>query len=183
MIPGVCPTCGGVRPITEYLGEARERQALEAALRLDPRLADPLLEYLALFAPVGRKLASNKLVRLLTELHQLISAGTVSRGRVEYPAPVEYWRAGLEEMVARRDRLTLPLKSHGYLQEVVCGIANKAAAAAERKEEETKSYRHHRESTGGPVAVAQAVDPQARREAGLRGAAAAKAAITGRKPQ
>lgn len=183
MIPGVCPDCGTVRPITEYLSEARARQALHAALKLDPRLADPLLEYLLLFAPPGRKLAANKLVRLLTELGDMVGAGQVTRGHMTYATPTDYWRMGLEEMIARRDRLTLPLKSHGYLQEVVCGIANKAAGVTERKAEEVRSYRHHRESTGGPVAVADAVDPQARREAGLRGAAAAKAAITGRKPQ
>jgi hypothetical protein len=38
-------------------------------------------------------------------------------------------------MLANRDRLTLPLDSHGYLRAVVFGLADQVDAAAERQRE------------------------------------------------
>jgi len=157
-VAGVCPACGSPRPLAEFLSDARERQALAAALRLDPRLADPLLAYLDLFAVPGKKLQSRKLVRLLTELHGLVSSAQVARNGVSCAAPVEYWRTGMEEVVARRDALTLPLTGHGYLQTVVFSLAGKAAGQSERKAEEDKRYRYARSTEGGPKSVGETLD-------------------------
>lgn len=157
-VHGVCPECGGVRPIAEYLSEARARQALHAALKLDPRLADPVLEYLALFAPAGRKLASNKLVRVLSELGELVASGQVEHKTVVHAAPVDYWRMGLEEMLAARERLTLPLSNHNYLRAVVAGIATKAGGRQEQKQEEERRNPSRRTGQqGGPVQVVEKV--------------------------
>ncbi len=161
---GVCPDCGTVRPVSEFLADARARQALDAALRLDPRLADALLDYMGLFAPPGRKLQTRKLVRLLNELHDLVRSAEVTVNRVTYAAPVAYWRQGMEEMVARRDGLTLPLSTHAYLEKVVFGIASKAAGTAERKAEEQKAYRAGRDSNGGPVSVAEVAGIQSEKK-------------------
>jgi hypothetical protein len=159
-VAGVCPDCGTARPIAEYLSEARARQALHAALKLDPRLADPVLEYLALFAPTGRKLASNKLVRVLTELGELVAAGTVEHKKMTYSAPVDYWRLGLEEMLTARERLTLPLSNHNYLRAVVAGIATKAMGNGEQKREEALRNPARRVGhDGGPVKVAEKIKP------------------------
>lgn len=145
-IRGVCPDCGGVRPLSEFLDAVRERQALDAALRMDPRMADGLLEYLDLFSPPGKKLQNRKLLRLLTELQELMSAGEVKAkdGRC-WPAPLEYWRTALEDVSARRAGLTLPLNGHGYLQTVVVGIATKVGAKKETKREQSRA---NRPSTG-----------------------------------
>lgn len=158
-IHGVCPDCGCVRPVAEFLADARARQALDAALRIDPRLADALLDYMGLFAPPGRKLQTRKLIRLLTELNEMVSSAEVTVNRVSYSAPVAYWRQGMEEMVARRDGLTLPLASHGYLEKVVFGIASKAVGSAERKAEEEKGYRYGREGSGELTQVAEVAAP------------------------
>lgn len=40
-------------------------------------------------------------------------------------------------MIAKRDKLTLPLKSHGYLLEIIAGQAGKADAAAEAGKEKS----------------------------------------------
>jgi hypothetical protein len=145
---GVCPECGSARAVAEFLADTREREALAAALRIDPRLAEPLLDYLALFAPPGRKIQTRKLVRLLTELCELLAPAQVTRNGVTCPAPVDYWRRAMEEMVTRRGGLTLPLSGHGYLQTVVFGLASKAGAVAERRAEEALRTRI---GSDGPV--------------------------------
>jgi hypothetical protein len=38
-------------------------------------------------------------------------------------------------MISKRDKLTLPLKSHGYLLEIIAGYGNKAEAKAEAQTE------------------------------------------------
>lgn len=153
-VHGVCPECGTARPVSEFLADARERQALEAALRLDPRLADALLDYLSLFAPPGKKLQTRKLIRLLTELQEMVGAARVEVDRVTYAAPIDYWRMGMEEMAAKRGTLMLPISSHGYLRKVVFGIASKAAGTAQQKVEEQTRHRP-RESSGGLVQVTE----------------------------
>ena len=49
--------------------------------------------------------------------------GAISRNGLEYPAPPEAWLYGFRELLARRNTgsLKLPLKSHGYLYEVISG--------------------------------------------------------------
>lgn len=162
-VMGVCPGCGAKFPLEAALQDARARQALAGALKIDARLADPLLSYLGLFSAAdGRAARMDKLVRLITELAEPIARGQVSRNGITYGAPVDYWRQALEEVLARRDKLTLPLKGHGYLFEVCFGIASKATGQQERKAEERQSYRHNRPSSGAPVAVGEMVKKRGR---------------------
>lgn len=79
--------------------------------------------------------------------------------------------------------LQLPLKSHGYLLEIVAGLASKTEGAAERQIEEQKGYRFHRKSSGGPKAVKDVVDPQARKEKAAAAAVGMKEAIHGRQSE
>jgi hypothetical protein len=55
-------------------------------------------------------------------------AAQIERNGRTWPAPLEYWKAALEHMVQLRDqaKLQLPLKSHGYLLEVIVGMGDKA---------------------------------------------------------
>ncbi|WP_233176902.1 hypothetical protein [Ralstonia sp. ASV6] len=101
-------------------------------------LLRPLLAYVGMFAPVKTEMRRDRVAALLRELVPMINAGTVrDKHCVTHAAPLEYWRQALDEMIARRDTgdLQLPLKSHGYLQTVVVGLASKAAATAERNTE------------------------------------------------
>lgn len=116
-------------------------EAVKHLVNLHPegrRLLRPALDYVGLFAPVKTEMRRERVAAVLRELSPLIHAGTVSdaHGR-EWPAPLDYWRQALEEMIARRDSgaLKLPLKSHGYLTAIVVGLSSKAAAAAERHTE------------------------------------------------
>ena len=138
-ILGTCWTCGETGPIELFLADAQARTALAAALRLPAELADLLIPYLALHAPVGepgrarRRLAPGKLTRLLEELAALISSGQVERNRDTRAAPQSAWADALRAVLAMRDAGTLvvPLTGHGLLCEIVYrqAVSGRAAAA------------------------------------------------------
>ena len=129
---GTCPECGASRPLQEFLEDSAQRQALAQALALDARLAPGVLAYLKLWAKPGKRTTAPTLLRVLRELHELVSAGTVTRNRITHPAPVEYWVQGLAETAAK---VTPPLEGHGYLLTVVHGLAAKAVGQVERQRE------------------------------------------------
>ncbi len=72
------------------------------------------------------------------------AAATVERDGRTWSAPLDYWGIALDEMLEKRDRLSLPLKSHGYLIEIVCGLSNKAEGSAEQKQEASRAYAYSR---------------------------------------
>jgi hypothetical protein len=118
---------------------AGAREAMLLLMQAHPqahRLLAPLVRYLGLFAPEKRELSFDRIARLLDELVPLIKAAQIERNGRSWPAPVDYWVQALEAMLAKRDHLQLPLKSHGYLLEVIAGLGNKAEAGAERKHSE-----------------------------------------------
>lgn len=132
----VCPSCGFYGPPDAYLAEGSASRGLLLALSAPAALAAPLQQYLRLFRPAKRALSARRVVTLLEELLPMIVEARVSRDGVTYPAPLDYWREALDELIAGRDRLTLPLKGHGYLLAMIAGYAKKAEAAGEQAREE-----------------------------------------------
>lgn len=169
-----CPCCAARFSLDAVLADEAARAAVAAALKLPAPLGDLILRYLAFFRPEKRALTWDRAARLLTELQAAIAGGQVERHGRAWAAPHEAWRAALEQMIESRDRLTLPLKSHGYLYEIVAGLANKAQGVAEKKHEQQKGYRYHREQSARvPQTVADVID----RAAGHLGAAKLKEAF------
>jgi len=143
-----CPCCGGLFSIEAALADASARQAVAAALQLPAGLGERVLRYLGLFRPAERGLSWDKATRLLVDLQEAMSAAQVSRhGRV-WAAPLDYWRMALDQILDARPTLTLPLKTHGYLFEIVAGIAQKAEARAEQTEEERRTQPRYGMETG-----------------------------------
>lgn len=136
----VCPSCGFFASPEAFLGEAEAQRALLLAFKLPTPLAGPMHQYLRLFRPAQRALTARRIETLLAELLPMIEAGRVERRGRLWPAPLEAWRTALDEMVTKRDRLTLPLKSHGYLLEILAGYADKAEGTAENKREQARAY-------------------------------------------
>ncbi|MDP1681048.1 MAG: hypothetical protein Q8L39_04660 [Burkholderiales bacterium] len=126
------------------------REAVMAALALPAPLGKLLVQYLALFRPAQRQLSFDRAQSLLSELAPMIEAARIERGGRTWVAPLEYWKAAIEEMLAKRDKLTLPLKSHGYLLEIIAGYANKAEGAVETKREQERAYAYTREQKPDP---------------------------------
>jgi hypothetical protein len=145
-----------VFPLEAALNDVAAREAVVEAFRLTP-VGDLLLAYIGLFKPPKRALAMSRTARLLKELLPMIKEAKIeSHGRI-WSAPQEYWRMAFTEMIEKRDRLTLPLKSHGYLFAVIEGYSNKAEAQAETKIEQRRAGHTQ---IGGTVTAAHSIVKQ-----------------------
>lgn len=152
-----CPACGAAMSLDVLLNHDEARAAVSAALQLPAPLAAQLLRYLTLFRPAQRSLTMDRLAKLLTELLPLIQTARIERNGRVYGAPLETWKHALDEMFTKRERLTLPLKSHGYLLEIIAGLAEKSEAAGERQAENARRYAYSQtRATSGPVSLAEA---------------------------
>lgn len=172
----VCPACGATHSLEALLTDVSAREAVAAALALPAPLADRVLRYLALFRPAQRALSWDRAAKLLQELLGAVKAGHVERKGRSWAAPLELWQAALDQMLAGREQLTLPLKSHGYLFEVVAGLSSRAEARGEARQEERRQQPLGQRS--GMAAVAEVLtrpDP----ETGKRHIAALKAQMKG----
>ncbi len=150
-----CPSCGASSSLDALIGHEAARTSLVQALEQTP-VGKRLIRYLALFRPQGagrgckadesattthrpaqRQLSWDRVASLLGELLDMIRDARIERHGRTWAAPVETWIAAIDEIITRRDegKLTLPLKSHGYLLEVIAGQAGKAEAAAETGKE------------------------------------------------
>ncbi len=133
-----CPACGATFSLDAIIGHEGARDAVLVALQLPAPLGKTLIQYVGLFRPAQRTLSMDRLAKLLNELLPMISKAQIERNGSIYAAPVDYWRNAMETMLASRDKLTLPLKSHGYLMEIIAGMAEKTAAKAEQNNENSR---------------------------------------------
>lgn len=120
-------------------------------------LAGAVLRYLALFRPASRQLSFDRVATLLADLNPMIMSARVQRSGRSYAAPREVWIDAIDSILAQRDRLTLPLKSHGYLLEIIAGAANKAEATAEAKREAGRAW--HTPVGGAAARTEPAAEP------------------------
>lgn len=126
-----CPCCGTTLSLDALVAHESARAALMSAFRLSTDLGAGIVRYLALFRPERRDLSMERVARLLEEIEPDITAGRISRNGREYPAPPRAWVWAIGELIDGRDsgRLKLPLKSHGYLYEVLTSWATSPATA------------------------------------------------------
>ena len=115
-----CPSCGAQMSLDAIIDNDAAAQALQLALSITP-LGKLLVRYLALFRPVTRKLSWSRVASLLGELMPAIEAQRIERDGKVHDAPHEVWCAAIEQMLVARDngKLQLPMKSHGYLFEII----------------------------------------------------------------
>lgn len=116
-----CPNCGAVHSLDTLINDADASAVLKAVLDMDAEFGKAAIRYIGLFRPAKSQLSWSRTAKLLNELMPSIKAATVERDGVSYPAPAAAWIHGFSETLAARDagRLKLPLKSHGYLLEIV----------------------------------------------------------------
>lgn len=146
-----CQNCGAVISLDAALGHDGAREAVQIALQLPAPLGKTLVQYVGLFRPAQRQLSMDRVANLLGELLQMIDTGKVEHKGRTYAAPQTYWQQALEGMLAKRESLTLPLKSHGYLVTIIAGFADKAEAKQEAKAEERKRTGAHHLAGAGKV--------------------------------
>lgn len=126
-----CPNCGAVHSLDTLINDADASEVLKAVLDMDAALGKAAIRYIGLFRPAKSQLSWARTAKLLNELMPSIKAESVERDGVSYPAPAAAWIHGFTETLAARDagRLKTPLKSHGYLYEIVSKWQPPAAAA------------------------------------------------------
>jgi hypothetical protein len=156
-----CPNCRAIMSLDVALADDAPRDALNAIIAAHPAgetFIKPLLRYIALFAPVKSQMSHSRLASLILELIPGIQSAQIERNGRVWPCPLDYWRQGFEFMLAQRDsgKLQLPLKSHGYLFEVLAGMADRTQGSAEARTERQRQG-HAGYGTTQPVAPADAL--------------------------
>ena len=118
-----CPCCGAENSLDALIGNDDARDAVLAVIAIGGELPKLAVQYIGLFRPAKTSLTWARTAKLLNDILPDIRRGAIMRERVEYPAPAEAWLYGFRELLARRNAggLKLPLKSHGYLYEVIAG--------------------------------------------------------------
>jgi hypothetical protein len=118
-----CPACGATLSLDALIAHEGAREALAALVALGGPLAQAVIRYLGLFRPDSRELTFDRLARLLGELLPDLRAQRIERNRQVFEAPPEAWLWAIEQTLSARDegRLKTPLKSHGWLYEVLSG--------------------------------------------------------------
>lgn len=136
-----CPACNALFTLDAALQGDAAREAVLTALALPAPLAKLLVRYLTCFAPAKRQLSWERVATLLGELAGPIAEAKIERNGRTWSAPMGYWQMGLETVLQARDggKLTLPLKSHGYLFEVIAGLSGKAEALAESADHQRRA--------------------------------------------
>lgn len=116
-----CPACGATTSLDALLGHSEASKAFVASLNLTGALAKPLVMYLAMFRSENRDLTFDRTAKLLNEIAPDIVAKQIKRGHHNYPAPQSAWVWAINIMLERREqhKIDLPLKTHGYLYEVI----------------------------------------------------------------
>lgn len=116
-----CSACGAVYSLDALIANQSASQALNAALMVSGEIGEALIRYLGLFRPAKTSLTFDRVATLLNELTPMIQAGKITRDGREFPAPTEAWIYAINQMLASRQMLKLPMKSHGYLLEIIAG--------------------------------------------------------------
>ena len=116
-----CQNCGAVHSLDSLINDADASAVLRDVLEMDVEMGKAAIRYVGLFRPAKSQLSWSRTAKLLSELMPMIKAQEAVRDGVASPAPAEAWLHGFNETVNARDqgRLKLPLKSHGYLLEIV----------------------------------------------------------------
>ena len=151
----VCPDCGFHAPLPAFMVDTDARRVAELAAQLPKELGKPVLAYISLFSPVQRKLTWPRARKLLEELAPDIERGSIERKGRHWIAPAAVWLRALEYMQENRSSLKLPLKSHGYLHEVLVGLVEQAESSQERATEDQRRHAQRAGSTSAPVRVGQ----------------------------
>lgn len=139
-----CPACRNPLTVETVFANEAVREAILQLIEAHPeaaKLLRPLMSYIGLFAPEKTAMRYERIAALLGEVVPMIRSGEVCRNRRTWPAPLAYWRQGLEEVVARghSGALRRPLGTHGYLLEIVAGLASKDDAKREAVVEQQRA--------------------------------------------
>lgn len=137
-----CPACRA-RYSLDASGDADQMRFAENYRRIPTGrgLGDLVKRYLALFRPEKKALSWSSAANRITEVADLMAAGTVQSGnKPARPCPPEAWAEALGRMLDRPPR-SLPIKNHNYLKVILYEIADE-------QDRKTEYARNQRERSG-----------------------------------
>ena len=155
-----CPSCAAEFDLTTLLTTAEERSAFAALVGLASPLRARLAQYLALHKPPKQRLTPPKALRLLQPLLADIERRSIRYKGRDWAVPQALWEGAIDQVLSLRDgaRLELPLKGHGYLYAVLCGMADKHEAAQEAQaQQQLRSGPRPAHQRGTALSVADVV--------------------------
>jgi hypothetical protein len=152
-----CPCCHVELSLDLLLTNEAARHAVARLATVSLPFGALTLRYMALFRPEKRGLSIERMVKLIEELLPDLERGFITRKGRDWSVDIETWRAGMETVLAKRDKgdLTLPLTSHGLLLEVMAGFVDRAERRAEGEREETRRARRNAGVIKGPRDLAE----------------------------
>lgn len=138
-----CPSCGAEMDLDVLFAHEESRRALTELATISVPLGKRVLQYMRLFKPGSRALGHGRVVKLIGELLPDLQRLAITHNGRDWACPLESWNLAFERVLERRDagRLVLPLKTHGYLYEVLTGLADQAEAKDEREIEAGRRQR------------------------------------------
>lgn len=134
----ICPSCGATHSACAWLSDSIARQSLIIAGSMQYDISSRCFAYIALFRPPGKSLQWRKVLKLLTELQELVSIPEISwkNGQARTNS-ARIWGIALDRIIENPPN-RLPLKSHGYLTSMAYEIANDLDRQAEVKQNESE---------------------------------------------
>lgn len=149
-----CPACGENLTLAALIEHDAAREAIMLALQFPAPLGKSLMQYVSMFKPSQRALSMDRFTSILGEILPMIQAAQIERNGTAWPAPMAYWQQAIETMVSGRDKLTLPLKTHGYLLSIIAGISEKSDSKTEKVSDQGRMYGAIHKAEVKPVAAA-----------------------------
>ena len=146
-----CPACGSRFDLECAVSDADGRRFMATLAELPAAIGPLMIQYLGLFRPEGGGLRYSRMLALAEELKPLIAEGRVIRAGRTWPAPNSVWVEAMQHLASRPASLRLPLKTNGYLFEIVGAMGEGLAAKHEKAHEENLKHGHRDgESAAGP---------------------------------
>jgi len=159
-----CPACGAQYDLIAAINDTDARRFMALVSGLHPQVARPLIQYLGLFRPKKSGMRWSRMLSLARELEPMIREARITRNGISYVVPLDAWADALQYLADRPPGLKLPLKTHGYLLEILAGRAEKAAA---KKEAEHEAQRRRRATPtarqNGPAQVGKLIEETTQR--------------------
>lgn len=116
-----CPCCGAENSLDALIAHQEARRVLWLLAQAGGALSSATVMYLGLFRPTKSALSPARMASLLDEILPDMQRGQIVRNGQTFSASPEIWLMSLRTVLQARDagKLSLPLKSHGYLYEVI----------------------------------------------------------------
>lgn len=151
-----CAACGAEESLDSLLCRMVEddqvRVLIASVMTNSFPLGGSVVRYLRLWKPHGQKLRLTTVHKVLAELVPDIHRAVIERSGRIWAVSQDDWQRGFESVfdAATKGTLALPLKTNGYLYEVLMRGANQVEA---KREESVEAHRRGRAHAAGAQSV------------------------------